>query len=700
MARDSAGRFTAGIEIAVVDRTLAPLRRIVKGFDDVAKAGQRARDSKGRFIGGGGGGGADRASKQAAKWFDIGNLETLGREATAIIDAPIRKFTDFQKTMSEVRAKTFKGNLTGDAPAEFAELTAAARELGATTSFSASEAAGGMVNLATAGFTAKEQLASMAGVLDLAKAGNESIAESGEIGANVLRGFGLEAAEMGRVGDVLVNSFTSTNTTLVDLGETMKMVSTVAKNAGVSLETTAAAAGVLGDVGIKGSMAGTTLRAMLLRFQAPDRKGKSALAFLGINPKDKAGNLRPFEDMLAEIDKAMDRKFGEGKGGNRRAAVMKALFGEEPAAGAAALVDAAGSGKLQKLIAANNDAKGVSHKVALDMGDNTAGAAAELDSALEELQLTLGETLIPAFTDLLKWTQGVAIEFAAWAKENPELTRALGALAAALAVVATVTRVVTIAMMTNPIVAIVTGIALAAYLLYEHWEPVKAFFEENWKAITVAVGLFMPFLLPIIGAAKLVIDNWEPIRDFFTGLWDGVTSSFKTAMDWILKQIEWVGEAVEAFQVSVMSEEDAAAYAAQKAANSEAANASSALFADDLDTAGSLTKRGGLGDVGGAAWQDMNAANNTNYAVDQLANVLTVPEQYGPAAPSMSEWQALADARPMGPAMLGEAQAGDESRIFDGKLMITVNSEGQVTKTSMRSEGDPNFAVRMNAGGQ
>jgi hypothetical protein len=151
-----------------------------------------------------------------------------------------------------------------------------------------------------------------------------------------------------------------------------------------------------------------------------------------------------------------------------------------------------------------------------------------------------------------------------------------------------------------------------------------------------------------------------------------------------------------------MSEEDAAAYAAQKAANVEAAAAASDLFADDLDAAGSLTRRGGLGDIGGAAWQDMNAANNASYAVDQLSRVgqELAAEQYGPAAPSMGEWQAMADARPMGPAMLGEAQAGEESRIFDGKLMITINSEGKVTKTAMSSDGDPNFAVRMNAGGQ
>lgn len=690
MAGDRKGKFTAGIEITVLDHTARALNEINERLKKL-----------------------EPAAKRAAKAMDLSNLETLGSAAGSLIEKPIKRFADFEEQMDSVTAATFDLTKAMDAGQvdqmnlKVGELSATARQLGADTRYSATEAAAGMDILAKnfAGADMEKAQAvidAMPGILDTAAATKQTIEATADVSTATMNQFGLAAKDMGFIGDVLVKTANTSATGLLDLGEALKYSGVTAHKAGVDLATTTAMIGALGNAGKKGSVAGTGLASVLSNVQSGAKKQRSALAALGINVQDKAGNLKPIVELLAELDKAADKKFGgKGKGGVRRDRWLQGLVGMGGDKEALAiLMQQAGTGELQKLVEANKQAAGTAHLVAAAMSDNTAGAARELDSALEELQLTMGETLIPAISDTLKWVKDATVDVAAWAKENPALTEALGSLAIALGVVAAVTRVVTIAMMTNPIVAIVTGIALAAYLIYEHWEPVKAFFEENWKAITVAVGLFMPFLLPIIGAAKLVIDNWEPIRDFFTGLWDGVTSSFKTAMDWILKQIEWVGEAVEAFQVSVMSEEDAAAYAAQKAANSEAANASSALFADDLDAAGSLTKRGGLGDVGGATWQDMNAANNANYAVDQLKSALAVPEQYGPAAPSMSEWQAMADARPMGPAMLGEAQAGDESRIFDGKLMITVNSEGQVTKTSMRSEGDPNFAVRMNAGGQ
>lgn len=677
MARDSKGRFTAGIEISVIDSTLGPLRRIANSFKGIEGAG-----------------------KKASRAFDVGNLDTLGREAIGLIEKPIKKFSDFQKTMSEVRAKTFKGDITAGAQAEFTELTEAARQLGASTSFSASEAAGGMVNLATAGFTAQEQLASMAGVLDLAKAGNESIANSGEIGANVLRGFGLEAAEMGRVGDVMVNTFTSSATTLADLGESMKMVSKNARDAGLSIEVTTAAIGVLGDVGIKGTMAGTALRATLLRLQAPDKKAKSALDFLGLNTKDKAGNLRPFAELMTDMNKAMDRKFGAGKGGTRRASLMKTVFGEEAITGASTLMEAAGSGKLQKLIAANEAADGIANKIALDMGNNAAGAAAELDSAFEELQLTVGEELTPAFTDILKGTKDVTMDIAAWAKENPELTRTLGALAVALGVVATATKAVTFALMMNPIVAIITGIATAAYLIYEYWGP---------------------------------------ISEFFTGLWDSVTETFRGAMEGILDELGVVGEGIRSARASVLD------LGGAEDAGSEAAVVDRALAAglgeDDLDT--SLTGRGGTGDrsgdLGAAGWginfNDQAANKNEKEGLDQLEAWAGVGayEQYGPAQVTPAEVaakKALDEAdfaaamsgmeqrnlgaldRPTstGKALMGPAQgkplmAANDAPAWDprtggkSEMVITVKGDPTVVKTEVR-ETDPNFGMRMNAGGQ
>lgn len=701
--RDSKGRFIAGVELSLIDRMTAPLRGLIANWDRLGKSAKRA----------------ERMFEVAGKIKHAADgVEDFSRSTIGLLEKPLKTGMDFQKTMSEVRAKTFKGDMTAKAQEDFAALTAKARELGATTSFSASQAAEGMTNLATAGFSANEQLAAMAGTLDIAKAGNESIANAAEIGANTLRGFGLEAAEMGRVGDVMVNTFTSSNTTLADLGETMKMVSTVAAGAGVSLEETAAAAGALGDVGIKGSMAGTTLRAMLLRFQAPDKKGKSALAFLGINTKDKNGNLKPFEDMLAEIDKALDRKFGKGKGGNRRAALLKGIFGEEPAAGAAALVEAAGSGKLQKLTTANRDSKGVANRIAVDMGDNAAGAAAELDSALEELQLTIADNVLPTFRELITTATGAALQFGAWAKEHPDLIKNVmlvagavggfglvlapvlkgvstivtifgtvvqvaGYVGTAIEVAASAFEILRLAVLSNPIVATVTAIAVAAYLIYDNWETLKSWWSglwdslpgplqsairlmtvpirtfvragqwlyDNWDTVaTEFASLWDRFGAPVLAVLATIVaplswfinagvelmGGWKPVGDFFLGVWNGIKSVVGGTIKWISEKIAWAGQQIEDLERSL----------------------------PEWMTGRERKLVGGATDL---MKQRMEAQGATMKAEG---------------------------------APLSVGDGGDLMSKFLGQLKISVNGDGQVTKTELTASGDPGFEVRVNTGGQ
>lgn len=692
MARGS--KYTAEIDITVEDLTVRALNGIISRLDKLGPAG-----------------------KKAAQAFDWGNLDALGREASGVIEKPLKKFADFEEQMDSVTAATFDLTKALDASGieemngKVAELSATARKLGADTRYSATEAAAGMDILAK-NFSgadmekAEAVIAAMPGVLDTAAATKESIETAADVSSATMNQFGLAAKDFGMIGDVLVKTANSSATGLVDLGEALKYSGGTAHAANIDLETTLGMLGALGNAGKKGSVAGTGLASVLGNIQSGAKKQKSALAALGINIADKKGNLKPIVELLADLQKAADKKFGAGKGGVKRDRWLQGLVGMgNDKEALAILMKQAGTGELQTLIQANKEAEGTAKLVATAMSSNMAGATRELDSALEELQLTIGETMGPMAMDAIAWAKTAAQNFGAWAKENPELIKTLGSVLAVLAATGLVVSPVLRGF--SAISTMLGGLSSAASFTKKTFGLFKDGFVVGMKAIATATLKSPLFWITALATGvALVIEYWEPISEFFTALWDGVVGSFKTAIEWILSIIDTVGNKVEEYMVAVMTPEQADLYAEGKA--TEAENAARAannaeygnLFSDNLDQVGSLTGRGGIGDSGG---QGAFAANNAAYAVGAISRMVEsarpAPE-YGPAAPTMAEWNALANGGPMGPAILGESQPGQESRVFDGKLMITINSEGKVTKSSMSSEGDPNFAVRMNAGGQ
>ncbi|TLX52829.1 phage tail tape measure protein, partial [Stutzerimonas nosocomialis] len=204
---------------------------------------------------------------------------------------------DFDASQSKVQALA---RLDRNSP-EMKALREQARALGASTQFTAGEASNAQGFLAMAGFNPTAIQAAMPGMLDLAKAGDFGLAETADIASNILTGFNLQASETGRLGDVLVGTFTRSNTNLQMLGETMKYAAPVAASVGQDIETVAAMAGKLGDAGIQGSMGGTALRAILNRLSAPPKAAAAALDTLGISAKDADGNLRDMPTVLQEI---------------------------------------------------------------------------------------------------------------------------------------------------------------------------------------------------------------------------------------------------------------------------------------------------------------------------------------------------------------------------------------------------------------
>lgn len=296
---------------------------------------------------------------------------------TGIGVASIKAGSDFEAGMSRVNA------LTGATQAEFEKLEKKAMELGKTTVFSATQASEGMSYLAMAGFDTNEIIAAMPGLLNAAAAGQTELGTAADITSNILSGFGIDATETGRVADVLTKAFTSSNTSLESLGETMKYVGPVAKAAGFSLEETAAAAGILGDAGIQGSMAGTTLRGVMLRLVSPPKQAADALDELGVSLLDAKGEMKPFPDIIEELEKAT-----EGMTEAQKTAIISQVAGQNAASGLLAIMDA-GSDTLREFGDELENSAGTAAEIAAKQLDNLKGDVELLKSALEGTGITI-----------------------------------------------------------------------------------------------------------------------------------------------------------------------------------------------------------------------------------------------------------------------------------------------------------------------
>ncbi|WP_460198294.1 phage tail tape measure protein [Klebsiella variicola] len=325
----------------------------------------------------------------------------------------------FDTDMSRVMALTRMDKGDG----RFTDLREQAKKLGAETAFSSSDAAQGQAFLAMAGFTPEAIRAALPGVLDTAIAGGAlsgdiSLGETADIGASVLKQFGLQATDMRRVGDVLAGTFIRSSTNLRALGDTMKYTGPVAAALGISLEEAAAMAGVLANNGLRGSDAGTAMRASLTRLSAPTGAAAKALKELGVSVADSRGKLRPVEQILGDLYKAT-KKYGD----TDQISFFKDIAGEEAMVGLQTLVKSVGSGDLQRLIAELKKAQGESASTAKKMSDNLGGDISNLSSAWEGLQIQISDTVNGPLRSLVQWLDETISRVTVWVKANPRLAQ-------------------------------------------------------------------------------------------------------------------------------------------------------------------------------------------------------------------------------------------------------------------------------------
>lgn len=304
----------------------------------------------------------------------------------AAVGAAVRVGSEFESQMSRVQA------ISGATSDEFQALREQALQLGADTAFSASSAAEGMENLASAGFTTTEIMEAMPGLLDLAAASGEDLALSSDIAASTLRGFGLEASEAGHVADVLAENANRTNSSVADTGEAMKYVAPLARSAGISLEETAAAIGIMANAGIQGSQAGTTLRGAISRLSKPTDEMKTAMEQLGISFYDSDGKMKSLSDQVAMLKSAMSGMTDEQKNN-----YLVTLYGQEALSGMMALVNE-GDESLKGLTTSFENCDGSASDAAATMQDNFSGAIEQLKGSAE----TLGIKIFDSISEPLK----------------------------------------------------------------------------------------------------------------------------------------------------------------------------------------------------------------------------------------------------------------------------------------------------------
>lgn len=427
---------------------------------------------------------------------------------------------EFDTTMSKVQALT--GLDKGDE--QLAALRAQARKLGAETMFSAGDAASGQAFLAMAGFTPKAIQDAMPGLLDMAKAGDMDLGRTADIASNILGGFRIDPSQMGNVADVLTKAFTTSNMSLEMLGDTMKYVGPVAASAGMGLEQAAAMAGLLGNVGIQSSQAGTTLRAMLLRLAAPVGPAEKAMKKLGIRAKDSAGNIRDITAVLGDVAKATE-KMGSGT----RLEYLKAIFGEEPAAGMAELINQAGAGGILKYLDVVKDHAGAAGRTAKIMADNLTGDLDELFSGLDEVRIELFDQQNGPLREFVQGLTEMVGRIGAWVRENPVLTAQITKTVAGLGLLMAVMGGITLALASilGPFAMVRFGMMLLGIKSLGLVTALKFVASALLWIARLAMANPIGLLITVLaGGAYLIYQNWDAVKAYMAGLWSELKEGF------------------------------------------------------------------------------------------------------------------------------------------------------------------------------
>lgn len=451
----------------------------------------------------------------------VGNMAAAGAAGVGIATAGtmagvklLMPGYDFAQKNSELQAVL---GVDKQSP-EMQALRKQARQLGDNSAASADDAAAAQIIVAKSGADKDGIVAQTPAILNMSLANKKTMEENAALLIGTKSAFGLADDKASHIADVISMAINKTQASFEGLNDSLTYVGPVAKDAGVSLEETAAMLGALHDAKIIGSMAGTGSRAVLSRLQAPTGKAYDAIKELGVKTMDKKGNTRPIFTILKEIQASFKRN---NLGTGQKAEYMKTIFGEEASSAASVLMAAAASGKLDELTKIIKDSDGKTEELVKVMQDNLGGDFKEFQSAYEAVGTDLYDQQDSSLRQLTQTATRYVLKLDDWIKDNKELAETIGIIAGgALALIGIIGGIGLVAW---PVIMGINAIIAAAGVLGTVFTVVGSAIATALGAITwpiVAVGA------AIVAGALLIRKYWEPISAFFSGVIEGIMSAF------------------------------------------------------------------------------------------------------------------------------------------------------------------------------
>lgn len=327
---------------------------------------------------------AERLRSTISSGLGFGAMAAIGGKAVTAVGSALKSVTtnavsagmSFENAMSSVAA------ISGAAGTDFEKLSKKAEQMGASTKYTATEAADAMQYMAMAGWKTEDMLSGIDGIMNLAAASGSDLAQTSDIVTDALTAFGKKAKDSGEFADVLAAASANANTNVDLMGETFKYVGSVAGAMGYSIQDIALATGLMANSSIKGSAAGTALRATITRMAKPTEESSMAMSALGLSLTDANGNMESFGEIMKDMRKGM-----QGMTEDEKASYAAMLGGQEAMSGLLAIANASDE-DFNKLSDAINNAAGSAEKMADIKMDNSQGDVTKLQSSLEGLGIT------------------------------------------------------------------------------------------------------------------------------------------------------------------------------------------------------------------------------------------------------------------------------------------------------------------------
>ena len=459
---------------------------------------------------------------------DIGKkMESVGKDLTKKVTLPIvgigaaavKIGSDFQAEMSKVQAIS---GATGD---DLQKLTDKAKEMGASTKFSASESAQALNYMAMAGWDTTQMMDGLDGVMMLAAASGESLASVSDIVTDALTAFGMQASDAGDFADLLASASSNANTNVGMLGESFKYVAPLFGSLGYSAEDAALALGLMANAGIKGSQAGTTLRGAITRLTQPTSEAAKIIDELGLNLTDAQGNMLPFKDVMDQLRGSFGNLTQE-----QQAQYAATLFGKEAMSGMLAVINATDE-DYKKLTDATREYSGAAGEMADIMQDNLQGQLTVLKSQLEGVAIEIFEILVPHLKTLVENLQRAVEWFSNLSPATQETIVKVAALAAALGPVliiggkivagagAIIGAFSKISLAIAGKTAAVGGASAAAGGLV----AIKGVLAAAFTALTGPIGIAVAAIVGITAVGVALYKNWDTIKEKAGELKDAIS---------------------------------------------------------------------------------------------------------------------------------------------------------------------------------